>query len=80
MSERPSEIRSHKDSIKYARLAIFCYVRSGEVVDNLVDLLIQVIHKIGKRSENKVYKKNYFGIKKSTRETDHSYCFSPANC
>jgi TnpA family transposase len=57
MSERPGEIRDHSDPIKYATLAIFCYVRGREIVDNLVDLLIQVIHKIGKRSENKVNKK-----------------------
>ena len=64
MSERPSEIRDHKDSIKYATLAIFCYVRGREIVDNLVDLLIQVIHKIGKRSENKVNKKIVTELKK----------------
>lgn len=64
MSERPSEIRDHKDPIKYATLAIFCYVRSVEIVDNLVDLLIQVIHKIGKRSENKVNKKIVGELKK----------------
>ncbi len=64
MSERPSEIRNHKDPIKYATLAIFCYVRGWEIVDNLVDLLIQVIHKIGKRSENKVNKKIVAELKK----------------
>jgi TnpA family transposase len=57
MSERPSEIRDHKDSIKFTTLAIFCHVRRQEIMDNLVDLLIQVVHKIGKRSENKVNKK-----------------------
>lgn len=64
MSERPGEIRDHKDPIKYATLAIFCYVREREIVDNLVDLLIQVIHKIGKRSENKVNKKIVAELKK----------------
>lgn len=64
MSERPSEIRDHKDPTKYATLAIFCYVRGREIVDNLVDLLIQVIHKIGKRSETKVNKKIVTELKK----------------
>ena len=64
MSERPGEIRDHSDPIKYATLAIFCYVRSREIVDNLVDLLIQVIHKIGKRSENKVNRKIVRELKK----------------
>ena len=64
MSERPSEIRGHKDPIRYATLAIFCCVRSREIIDNLIDLLIQVIHKIGKRSENKVNKKIVAELKK----------------
>jgi len=64
MTERPSEIRAHKDPIKYATLAIFCYVRSQEIMDNLVDLLIQVIHKIGTRSENKANKKLISELKK----------------
>jgi TnpA family transposase len=64
MSERPSEIRDHKDPMKYATLAIFCYVRGQQILDNLVDLLIQVIHKIGKRSENKVNKRLITELKK----------------
>jgi len=57
MSERPSEIRDHKDSMKYSTLAMFCCVRGQETMDNLIDLLIQVVHKIGKKSEKKVNKK-----------------------
>lgn len=49
MSERPSEIRDHKDSIKFTTLAIFCHVRGQAIMDNLVDLLIQVVHKVGKQ-------------------------------
>ncbi|MGV8949365.1 MAG: Tn3 family transposase [Candidatus Paracaedibacter sp.] len=64
ISERPREIRDHKDPIRYATLAIFCHVRGQEILDNLVDLLIQVIHKIGKRSENKVNKKIVAELKK----------------
>lgn len=64
MSERPSEIRNHKGPIKYATLAIFCHVRGQEILDNLVDLLIQVIHKIGKKSEKKADKKLIGALKK----------------
>jgi TnpA family transposase len=64
MSERPSEIRDHKDSMKYATLAMFCYVRGQEIMDNLIDLLIQVVHKIGKKSERKVNKKLITELKK----------------
>lgn len=64
MSERPSEIRDHPDSMKYATLSMFCYVRNQEIIDNLIDLLIQVIHKIGKKSEDKVNKKMITELKK----------------
>lgn len=64
MSERPSEIRDHPDFTKYATLSMFCYVRNQEIIDNLIDLLIQVIHKIGKKSEDKVNKKIITELKK----------------
>ncbi|MBY0462567.1 MAG: Tn3 family transposase [Alphaproteobacteria bacterium] len=64
MTERPSEIRDHKNSMKHATLSMFCCVRGQEIKDNLVDLLIQVIHKIGKNSENKVNKKLVTELKK----------------
>ena len=64
MSERPSEIRDHPDSMKYTTLSIFCYVKNQEIIDNLIDLLIQVIHKIGKKSEDKVNKKIITELKK----------------
>ncbi len=64
MSERPSEIRDHKDSMKYATLAMFCCVRGQEIMDNLIDLLIQVVHKISKKSEKKVNKKLITELKK----------------
>lgn len=64
ISERPSEIRDHPDPMKYTTLAMFCYVRNQEITDNLIDLLIQVIHKIGKKSEDKVNKKMITELKK----------------
>lgn len=64
MAETPSEIRDHKESVKKAMLAMFCYVRGQEITDSLVDLLIKVIHKIGRSAETKIDKKLISEIKK----------------
>ncbi len=64
MAEPPSELRSHIDQVRYPMLALFCHAQGHIIKDNLVDLLIQVIHKIGKRSENKVNKQILSELKK----------------
>lgn len=56
-TESAWELRRHPDVICYALVAVFCWQRQMEITDNLIDLLIQVIHNIGKRAENKVDKK-----------------------
>lgn len=56
-AESAWELRRHPDVICYALVAVFCWQRQMEITDNLIDLLIQVIHNIGKRAENKVDKK-----------------------
>ena len=66
MGEAPSEIRDHKEPVKLAMLAIFFQIRGQEITDNLADLLIQVIHKIGRRSEDKVNNKLISELKKVT--------------
>jgi len=53
-SELLGEIRRHPDEIKYSLLAIFFWLRSREITDNLVELLIAIIHKIDVRAARKV--------------------------
>lgn len=55
-AESAWELRRHPEVICYALVAVFCWQRQMEITDNLIDLLIQVIHNIGKRAENKVDK------------------------
>lgn len=50
------ELRRHPDPIRYTLLSAFFWLRSLEITDNLVDLLIQIIHRIGVRAENKIKK------------------------
>ena len=50
-TEYPSDLRSHPQPVRLTLLAALCWVRQGELVDGLVDLLIALIHKIGARAE-----------------------------
>jgi TnpA family transposase len=52
--ERPSELRRHPDPVRDTLVAAFCWQRRKEIVDGLVDLLIQMVHRIGARAERKV--------------------------
>ncbi|NJP22150.1 MAG: Tn3 family transposase [Hydrococcus sp. CRU_1_1] len=53
-TEPPRELRSHPEPIRYTLVAAFCWERMREVTDNLVDLLIQIVHGIGTRAEKRV--------------------------
>jgi TnpA family transposase len=50
--ESPSHLKNHNSSIRYAYLGIFCYVRQQMMVDTLTDLLLKLLHRIGKKAEN----------------------------
>jgi hypothetical protein len=49
-----SEIRRHPEHIRYTLLSAYCCKREQEITDNLLDLLINLIHKIEKRAERTV--------------------------
>ncbi len=48
------QLRAHPEPIRYTLVAAFCWLKSLDVTDNLVDLLIQMIHGIGTRATKKV--------------------------
>jgi len=50
------EIRRHPEAQRSALVAIFCWERRQEIIDGLVDLLIQVIHKITVTAERRIVK------------------------
>ncbi|MDQ6773413.1 MAG: Tn3 family transposase [Candidatus Dormibacteraeota bacterium] len=54
VSERTREVRRHPSARRALLLAAFCWVRQRELTDGLVDLLIQLVHKLGVRAERKV--------------------------
>ena len=53
-SEDAWELRRHPELVRLPLLSFYCLPRESEIIDNLVDLLISVIHKIYVRSERKV--------------------------
>uniref|UniRef100_UPI00404A0E40 Tn3 family transposase n=1 Tax=Fulvivirga sp. TaxID=1931237 RepID=UPI00404A0E40 len=65
-SELPGELRAHPQKIRYTLLSIFFWIRSQEITDNLIELLIQIIHKISSNAENKVVKEFVKDFKKVT--------------
>ena len=50
------ELRRHPEPIRYTLLSSFFYLRRLEITDNLIELLIQIIHRIGARAERRVEK------------------------
>jgi TnpA family transposase len=48
------ELRRHPERIRLPLLAFYCVAREGEVVDGLVELLIQVTHRITVKAERRV--------------------------
>ena len=45
--EAPHELRRHPDAARITWLAAFVYLRARSLTDDLVDLLIETIHRIG---------------------------------
>ena len=52
--EEPYELRRHPRPVRLTLLAVFCWLRSRELTDTLVDLLLQIIHRLGAKAERKV--------------------------
>jgi TnpA family transposase len=53
-AEAPRELRQHPEIIRYTLLAAFTWQRQAEVTDNLVELVIQLVHKTRTYAERRV--------------------------
>lgn len=53
-SEDIRELRRHPDQVRYALLSMYLYSRGQEITDSLVEMLIQIIHRIGVNAERKI--------------------------
>ncbi|GCE17662.1 putative transposase [Dictyobacter kobayashii] len=52
--EEPSRLRAHSKAYRLTLLAVLCSLRAQEITDGLVELLIQIVHKIDVRAEKRV--------------------------
>jgi hypothetical protein len=53
VTEELYELRRHPEAIRYTLVAAYCHLRQQEITDNLVELLLQIVHDIGARAEKK---------------------------
>jgi len=70
ISEDLTEIRRHPLHIRYTLLAAFFWCRSREITDNLIELMIQIIHRIGVRAEKRVEKEYIKDFRKVNGKTN----------
>ena len=42
--EEPSRLRAHPKALRLTLLAVLCSMRTQEITDGLVELLIQIVH------------------------------------
>ncbi len=52
--EAPYELRRHPEPARLTWLAAFVHLRGRTLIDDLVDLLIETVHRIGARAERRV--------------------------
>ena len=52
--EETYELRRHPAPLRLTLLAMFCWLRSRELTDTLVDVLLQLVHYVGAKAERKV--------------------------
>jgi len=68
-AESLHETGRHPEMVRYALVAAFCHVRRQEIIDALVDQLVQIIHRIGAKSERRVEKEMLADLRKVSGKT-----------
>jgi hypothetical protein len=69
VAETLHELRRHPDPIRYGLVAVFCAVRAQEITDDLTDLLLHVVHKMGVTAEKRVGQELLTDFKRVTGKT-----------
>lgn len=68
--EEPYELRRHPSPLRFTLLAAFCYLRMQEISDTLVDVLLEIVHRIGVRAERRVEKEILEDFRKVTGKSN----------
>jgi TnpA family transposase len=69
IAESLSATRRHPDPIRYGLVALFCYVRTQEITDRLVELLLHIVRKMGVNAEKRVDKEVLADFKRVNGKT-----------
>jgi hypothetical protein len=77
-AEPPSELRGHADPVRATLLGALCLLRSREITDGLVDLLIGTIHKFATRADQRVSKELLREIRRVSGKTTLLYQLAEA--
>ena len=64
--ENAYEIRRHPSSLRYSLIAAYCWLRAQEITDDLIELLIQIIHRIGATAQRRVERELIGALKRVT--------------
>ena len=64
--EEPSELRRHPASLRLTLLAAFSVLRMQEITDTLVDLLLEIVHRLELKAERKADKELLQDLKRVT--------------
>lgn len=68
--EEPYELRRHPPALRYTLLTAFCTLRSQEISDTLVDVLLDLVHRLSTKAERKVERELLADLKKVTGKTN----------
>lgn len=68
--EEPYELRRHPAAVRYTLLSAFSYLRMQEISDTLVDVLLEIVHRLGVKAERKVEKELLADLKRVTGKTN----------
>jgi hypothetical protein len=68
-AESLAATRRHPEPIRYGLVTLFCYVRTQEITDQLVELLLHLVRKMGVNAEKRVDKELLADFKRVTGKT-----------
>lgn len=68
-AESLAATRRHPEPIRYGLVTLFCYVRTQEITDRLVELLLHMVRKMGVNAEKRVDKELLADFKRVTGKT-----------
>jgi TnpA family transposase len=77
-AEPPNELRRHAEPVRATLLGALCLLRSREITDGLVDLLIGTIHKFASRADQRVSKELLREIRRVSGKTTLLYHLAEA--